>query len=390
MGNNNTAGWSGLILSGFLACFVGAQAAICQEGRIDAWLQTLKAIEPGGAGQQEAAAAWRPLAQLPADRIPVLLAALDEASTLGANWIRCAVDAIAERHMQNQQPLPAAALEAFVLDRSHNPRARRLAYEWLIRVDSTAEQRIIPRSLDDPSLEMRRDAVDRLAAEADRLAEAGKQDQAVVLWEKAFHAARDRDQVESLARRLQSTGQQVDLARHFGFVTRWKIIGPFDNTGEAGFDAVYPPERRFDPAATYQGKSGPVTWRDYTTDDKYGEVDLNQLLGEQKGVVAYAACEFFAPEAIDAEIRAFTENALKVWLNGQLVGEFPVYHSGSQMDQYVCPVRLNEGRNLILIKVCQNEQTQPWARYWRFHLRVCDATGGAILSAGGRRSAQGK
>jgi hypothetical protein len=52
------------------------------------------------------------------------------------------------------------------------------------------------------------------------------------------------------------------------------------------------------------------------------------------------------------------------------------------MDQYVSPAVLRPGRNVILVKVCQNEQTQSWAREWSFQLRVCDATGGAVLSSG--------
>jgi hypothetical protein len=42
---------------------------------------------------------------------------------------------------------------------------------------------------------------------------------------------------------------------------------------------------------------------------------------------------------------------------------------------------LRRGKNAILIKVCQNEQTEDWAQRWQFQFRVCDASGTAILSA---------
>lgn len=373
--NSNTCGWICLTLMGIC---VGSSPS--SEPQIEQWLSSVQAVVADGGSHQEAAEAWRKLAQLEAGHIPDLLAALDGANPLAANWIRCAIEAIAERHIRSGGQLPSGALEAFVFDRSHDPRARRLAYELLVLVDATAEDRIIPQMLNDPSVELRRDAVARLIAQADRLAETGRTDRALPLWEQALDAARDRDQVDRLARQLESAGRKVDLARHFGFILQWKIIGPFDNTAEAGFDMVYPPEHEFQQLAVYEGKNGSVRWRDYATQHSYGEVDLNAALGEQKGVIAYAAHEFFAAESTRAEIRASSENALKVWLNGELVGEFPVYHSGSQMDQYVCPVTLKAGRNLILVKVCQNEQTQPWARYWRFQLRVCDPTGGAVLS----------
>jgi hypothetical protein len=43
-------------------------------------------------------------------------------------------------------------------------------------------------------------------------------------------------------------------------------------------------------------------------------------------------------------------------------------------------VKLNKGKNTLLVKACQNEQTQDWTVQWEFQLRVCDATGTAILA----------
>ena len=42
---------------------------------------------------------------------------------------------------------------------------------------------------------------------------------------------------------------------------------------------------------------------------------------------------------------------------------------------------LFRSKNTILVKVCQNEQTEEWAQRWQIQLRVCDATGTAVLSA---------
>ena len=50
------------------------------------------------------------------------------------------------------------------------------------------------------------------------------------------------------------------------------------------------------------------------------------------------------------------------------------------IDQYIATGALNEGKNTILLKICQNEQTEAWAQNWQFQLRVCDAVGTAILS----------
>src|SRR5262249_44839944 len=43
---------------------------------------------------------------------------------------------------------------------------------------------------------------------------------------------------------------------------KWYVCGPFDNSGQRGFDAVYPPEQKIDLAAKYPGKNGvEVAWR---------------------------------------------------------------------------------------------------------------------------------
>ena len=41
-----------------------------------------------------------------------------------------------------------------------------------------------------------------------------------------------------------------------------------------------------------------------------------------------------------------------------------------------------EGENEILLKVCQNEQTQSWTKQWEFNFRITDRTGSAIHSSG--------
>lgn len=344
-------------------------------------LKQLLAVGPQGAGNRDAQQAWEQIARADASHLPTILAALDEAGPLAANWVRCAADAIAQREVRRHGKLPREELERFVLDRQHAPRARRLAYEWLVRADPTASDRLIPGMLDDPSVELRRDAVARLIDEAEPMAEGGQPRKAVPLWRKALTAARDLDQIKLLAARLKEQGEPVDLARHFGFVVRWKLIGPFDNTGEKGYDVAYPPEREIDLAASYPGKHGQVTWIEHETDQEFGRVDLNKALVEEKDVVGYATAEFFADREREVELRLASDNAVKLWLGGTLIDEHNVYHAGSQFDQYASRGVLRPGRNVILVKICQNEQTQDWARGWSFQLRLCDSTGGAVLAS---------
>ncbi len=364
--------FSGLIL-------VTASALPAAAGELEPLLRTLQAVGPKGAGNRRATRAWEQLARADAGQLPVVLAGLDGAGPLGANWIRTAVDAISQRQLQQGGRLPAAELERFVLDRRHAPRARRLAYELLVRADPSTPRRLLAGMLDDPSLELRRDAVARRIEEAAAL-EKRQRARAVAAYQGALSAARDLDQIKLLAGRLRKLGLEVDLPRHFGFLVRWKVIGPFDNTDEKGFDHVYPPEGEIDLRAPCEGKHGKVKWIDYVTRNEYGKVDLNKGLAHEKDVAGYALAHFISQRQQRAEIRAASENAIKVWLNGRLISQRNVYHMGSQTDQFVSRVALKPGRNAILVKLCQDANPASWADSWGFQLRICDTNGTAILS----------
>ena len=186
--------------------------------------------------------------------------------------------------------------------------------------------------------------------------------------------------MQQIVKKLEGFGDKVDLTRHFGYLIKWKLIGPFDNTDEKGFDVLYPPEVGVDYQAEYDGKAGKVKWIDYASEDPYGKVDLNKALEKANATTAYAAAEFMADRPEDVEIRVTSTNANKIWLNGELVAQNNVYHAGEKMDQYIGKGKMKAGRNVILVKVLQNHQKESWAQDWNFQLRVCDASGTAILS----------
>ena len=137
---------------------------------VEPLLATLKRTAPGDGSQAAAAAAWRQLAQADAGQLPTILAALDDAGPLATNWIRTAAEAIVER-THSASALPRAELRRFLLDRRHAAAGRRFAYETLLAGDPTLADRVLPTMLDDPSLELRRDAVDRVLDAADLLGE---------------------------------------------------------------------------------------------------------------------------------------------------------------------------------------------------------------------------
>src|SRR5271156_723868 len=172
-------------------------------------IHTIRRVGPEGKGSSEAARAWKVLAKIPIEQLPLLLAGMDGATPLARNWIRGAVDEIVDRAERGKKPLPTVALESFLADTSHDPQARRLAFDLLVQQDKTARDRFLPKMVNDPSPELRRDAVGRVLDDAEKLYSAEKKAEARSLFKQAFAAARDKDQIDTAAKRLRDLGQTI-------------------------------------------------------------------------------------------------------------------------------------------------------------------------------------
>ena len=358
-----------------------AAVAAPTSSQLEASLASIQQVGKQAAGHTEAVAAWRTVGAAEADQLPAILASMNDNNPLACNWIRAAVDSIAERTLAAGKELPIAQLEAHLRDTTHSARSRRLAFEWLTQVDDKARDRWILTFLDDPSLELRREAVAVEIAKAESARESGNSSQAIAAYRTALQHARDTDQIEAASDALKDLNQEVDLPKHFGFITQWQLIAPFDNTDTIGFDTSYPPEEKIEFDAEYSGKGQPARWQPGATEDPYGLVDLNELLGKHKGAVAYAVAFFDSDSERSVDLRLGCINANKIWLNGELLTANHVYHAGSAIDQYKTQGILQKGRNTILLKICQNEQTEDWAQRWEFQFRVCDSLGTAVLSS---------
>ena len=350
-------------------------------GAVDESFKALASVEREGRGNEAAGAAWKDVVKAGASALPALLATAGKGSPVADNWLRLAGDAIVANALREKQPLPLGDIETFLKDTSHADSARRLAFDLLQQADRARADAIEPSLINDPVQELRRGAVQRVIDHGTKQAHltSGTAYKDTLL--KALSAVRDEDQTKVVAAELKKLGVNVDLPRHFGFLTKWHVIGPFDNTERKGFDTEFPPEKEIKPDAAYDGKGKPAKWQPFESKDEYGKLDFNKPLGMQKEVTAYAVTTFDSPAERDAELRLGCKNAWKVWLNGALLFGRDEYHRGQQMDQYKLKCRLKKGANTILVKCCQNEQTEQWTVEWEFQLRVCDSTGTAILAS---------
>jgi hypothetical protein len=167
-----------------------------------------------------------------------------------------------------------------------------------------------------------------------------------------------------------------------GFIDHWLIAGPFPNPGErpdnAGFNIDY--------LKNYGGELGCVPtngmevkdpngnatkWQQYassTPEINFFSIELLKLEPSQEDILCYCACWLDSDADKEVELRIGSDDGYKLWVNHKFVSEQNVYRS-MEMDSETHKVKLNKGKNLILIKV-----TQDWGEF-QFQMRVVNAEG---------------
>jgi tetratricopeptide (TPR) repeat protein/transglutaminase-like putative cysteine protease len=164
---------------------------------------------------------------------------------------------------------------------------------------------------------------------------------------------------------------QAELKR-IALLRDWQVVGPFDDDGKRGHDAVYPPEQEVDLAARYPGKVREVGWRALPPEaSAWGLVDVGASLRPAREVTAYALTAVESPRDQRVQLWAGASGAVKVWVNGALVLSDAAYHL-PRLDQLGAWVTLRRGPNRILLKLSHQQGRMG------FYLRLADATGAPL------------
>ncbi len=264
---------------------------------IESQIRAILKVEKEGTGHTAAVPAVKYLTQQSASALIPLLRGMNQANPLAENWLRGVFVSIADRNLRERTPLPKEELERFALDRSHAPQPRKLAFDWLVRIDPSASDRLIPGMLDDPSAEFRREAVERVIDAADKASEQNDAAKSKELYLQAFRAALDPDQLNLAFDKLSAMGEKPDLKSQLGLLDSWWLIGPFDHRNGIGFEAVYPPETEIVLRKKYAGTEQEVSWVKKVSDQRHATLDLNKLIAPHHGAVAYAYHEFESDRA---------------------------------------------------------------------------------------------
>ncbi|MFN3191217.1 MAG: hypothetical protein ACE361_11880 [Aureliella sp.] len=340
----------------------------------DAELQQLaSAVDVKLAGQLA-----KQLQQNEAIDVVSVLDAMKAATPTAKNWLLSVAQTVADRDSEAAK----RKLDNFLQSRSpQDPAARYWAFDYVTNEQTDVRKAFLRAHLDDPSLDIRYEAIQLAMEELGE--QTSEKEQRLAKLKEMLSLARLPEQVQSINKELESLDSGVSLLEHFGFIAEWQLLGPFDNSEQSAFDKKYQPEAdylasRLDVNQSVKGKSEEISWQSITTEEANGALKIADALDKEKGAVAYLLGNFNSSSATTCELRVGSPNATKVWLNGELVISREVYHSGTQIDQYSANVKLKPGANSIFIKSCQNEQDESWAQDWEFQLRFTDETGAAI------------
>jgi len=84
----------------------------------------------------------------------------------------------------------------------------------------------------------------------------------------------------------------------------------------------------------------------------FGFIALDPAFTPDDWITMYAVTQFHAPQAQEAELQIGSDDAIKLWLNGELVHQNNVYRAAKPGDD-VARVHLRKGTNTLLIKLME-------------------------------------
>ncbi|MBL8858775.1 MAG: DUF3857 domain-containing protein [Planctomycetes bacterium] len=183
-------------------------------------------------------------------------------------------------------------------------------------------------------------------------------------WPADVSAALATLQAECL-RNLGRCDEAFALSRSLGYVTDWRVVGPFDNERGKGFSAKNPPETSIDFGARYKGKAREVAWRDNPVpDDPLGRLHLDEMLRPSQQGLAYLTTAVRSTAELECVLNLSSNGSLKVFVNGLEVLARKLHRPFAD-DQDRVVIALQPGWNRIVIKSCIEDEHQ-WQVAARF------------------------
>ncbi len=206
---------------------------------------------------------------------------------------------------------------------------------------------------------------------ADLLHQCGDAESAKRIYRRALSALPAGEQIEAVAQKLIDMGEPVNVAEVQGFVRKWHVVGPFPNEDWGAWDTPFPPEEKVDVAVPVAYEGQELSWQEQTTDNHLSLIGPFGGIPQTDGKACYAYAQFVVDEAQPIILKMGSDDALQVWLNGELVHSNRI-DRGAEVDQDVVAAAARAGVNELLCKVYNNFGG------WGLIVRLCDEKGRAL------------
>ncbi len=152
------------------------------------------------------------------------------------------------------------------------------------------------------------------------------------------------------------------------FVTEWKVVGPFNDSGFVYNDSLLGPERDFQLKDTFIGEGGKsISWETAGADSN-GAVNLVNMFKPHEYTIAYAGTRVFSPAEQKLYLFAGSDDGIRIFVNGKAVWTHFLTR-GLVKDEDRVLVTLQKGWNTLTLEITQGIGD------WAFALRIPDYPG---------------
>jgi HEAT repeat protein len=279
------------------------------------------------------------------------------------------VAAVAEKATDEERAALLVGLERLAADFSARNDAPAAGAAWLGLYRMTDDEAVRQRALEGVLRYPVEDAFDIIISAVDgealtqmpvaalpgvagALAGAGRDAEAEKVLDTLLARISESESVAGVMQAVHTAFPGANFTARMGFLTRWKIVGPFPWAQAEGFSANPVGAPDVDVTAAYTVNSGELRWTDALLDGGNVIVPLNDLIGFHSNCSGYAWCTVSVPEDTPASLRCGSDDGIKAWVNGEAVHENNV-DRGTALDSDVVDIQLKAGENQVLLQITQ-------------------------------------
>lgn len=205
--------------------------------------------------------------------------------------------------------------------------------------------------------------LDAMVGIAQNAIQSGRAEEGKKLMDEIVPRLADPVAVRGAVNIMRGLGPNPEFARAIGVVNHWYFVGPFPWIVSEGFTGAFIGEPNVTLDATYPAGDQVLQWHAADSQDAAGMYDLFGVLGKVEQSVGFAHTRIEVAEGGPAQIRAGSDDGLRVWVNGASVLEKDV-DRGYDLDQDVADITLQTGTNTLLVQITQR------AGGWVFGCRI--------------------